>query len=41
MDGKEKGMTGTKYIYPCVSFESLSNFNFMDRFDVILKKILH
>ena len=31
-------MPGTKYIYPCVSFESLSNFNFMDRFEVILKK---
>ena len=41
MNSKEKVMTGTS-IYPCVLFQPLSNFNFMERLEVlILKKQSH
>lgn len=35
MNSKEKVMTGT-CIYPCVLFQPPSNFNFLERFEVLI-----
>ena len=37
VNSKEKVMTGTS-IYPCVLFQPPSNFNFLERFEVVILK---
>ena len=37
VNSKEKVMTGTS-IYPCVLFQPPSNFNFLERFEVLILK---
>ena len=37
MNSKEKVMTGSS-IYPCVLFQPPANFNFLERFEVLILK---